>query len=264
MYRNMHLLISSNKKEIALGILLLMLALILSACGVVEQEVTLAKDEKWKAETRLTLDQQTLALISPADIEQRLEAAKEDMSSINVSYKWKKHTNDDGSLTYAINTSGTGYDMLNSAVFDGEASIQTIDEDGTAEFNYTAFGDFSDYSLVLHVGEVIETNGVVSDKGKVSWHGMGTQMYAKIKPKSGMNIMWFLLVGGGIVLIALAVYFAFFRSGATSNRNASYAPSYRSPSGRALKTNSGAYCQRCGGKLNPNGTFCPHCGAPQT
>jgi len=265
MNRNLYFLISSNQKKIVLGVLLLVLALILSACGVVEQEVTLAKDEKWSAETRLTLDQQTLALINPADIEQKLEAAKADMSSIDVSYKWKKHTNDDGSLTYTINTSGTGYNVLNTAVFDGGASIQTIDEDGTTEFSYTAIGDFSDYALVLHVGEVIETNGVVSDKGEVSWRGMGTQMYARIKPKSGMDIKWLLLVGGGIVLIALAAYFAFFRSRTTSNnRYASYATSYHSASGRKLKIDSGAYCQRCGGKLNPNGTFCPHCGAPQT
>jgi len=264
MKRNLHLLAVSNTKIIILGTLLLVLTLILSACGVVEQDITLAKNEKWKAETRLTLDQQTLALVSPTDIEQRLEAAKADLASIDVSYKWKKNINDDGSLTYTINTSGTGYDVLNSSVFDGEASIQTIDEDGTTEFNYTALGDFRDYALMLHVGKVIEANGIVSEKGEVSWHGMGTQMHAVIKPKSGMNIMWLLLVGAGIVLIALAVYFAFFHSRSTSSMNSPYVSSYLSTSEKKTKATSGAYCQRCGGKLNPNGTFCPHCGAPQT
>ena len=154
--------------------------------------------------------------------------------------------------------------MSCSAIFDGDANIITIDEDGTTEFNYTMFGDFSDYSLVLHVGEVLETNGTVTKKGEVSWHGLGMQMYAIVKPKSGIAIKW-VLVGGGVLLVALAAFFVLSRSRTYStSKRSPYAPFHLSSSSAGMSgTASLNYCHSCGGKLDPNGAFCPHCGAPQ-
>ena len=251
-----------HKRVMVLGIMFFIITILLSACGAVEQDVTLIKNEKWKAETRLTIDKQSLALISPADIEQRLDAAKNELASLDVSYKWKKSVNDDGSLTYIIDTSGTGYSLLNEAIFDGNASINTIDDDGTTEFNYTVFGDFSDYALVLHVGEVLETNGLVTEKGEISWHGMGMQMHAIVKPKSGTNIKWVLL-GSGALLVGLVAFFSFSRTRPSSTpRHSPHSSSQFSSSSTGMTSLN--YCHRCGGKLDPNGVFCPHCGAPQT
>ena len=236
------------------------LVLLISGCGTVEQDVTIAKNEKWRAETQVTIDKQSLAFVNPTDIEQSLNASGADADAAGVKYKWKKQVNDDGSVTYILNTSGSGYESLNDFVFDGGASFSMLDENGLTEFTFFPTGDFSDYKLVLHVGEVQESNGTVSGKGDVSWHGMGQQIYAVFKPKSGLNMM---LVLGGVIVVSLAaiVIFFFFRSRSSMHSSLSYSslsPSTLSSAGYAA-TN---YCYRCGGKLNPNGKFCPHCGAP--
>ena len=249
-------------KKLLLAVMLVIFSLLVGACGAVEQDVTLIKNEKWKAETRLILNKQTIALANPSDIEQRLDAAQAQADAAEVSYKWNKKINDDGGVTYIIRTSGTGYDLLNNVVFDGGAIINTLDEDGTTEFSLSSIGDFSDYKLVLHVGEVLETNGVVSGKGDVSWHGMGLQMHAVIKPKSGFNVIW-LLVGAGLILLVIMVVYFFIRTRSPSRPAVSNSPTYTAIA-KSSQPGYGAtnYCYRCGGKLNPNGEFCPHCGAP--
>ena len=250
---------------VILAVFVVFFSLLLSACGVVEQDVTLAKNEKWNAETRVTIPQETLTFTSPADIEDILDQAKAKAEAANLSYKRKKKVNDDGSLTYIINTSGEGYNLLNDALFDSEATIRVTDEDGTTEFSYIPYGDFNDYALTLHVGEVLETNGVVSGKGEVSWHGLGQQMYAVFKPKSGLDIKW-LLVGAGILimLIGAAVLLPKLRGSSRSRPPAPYASSFSSSAAGGAGKPRLNYCHRCGGKLDPNGVFCPHCGAPQT
>ncbi len=253
---------TSSPKKFWLLFLFAIMALLISACGTVEQDVTISNNEKWRAETQVTIDKQSLTLVNPADIEQNLTAAQAQADAADVNYKWKKKTNDDGSLTYIIKTSGAGYDRLNDFVFDGGASFQTLDEDGLTQFSFLSVGDFSDYKLDLHVGEVMESNGTVSGKGDVSWHGMGQQMDAVFKPKSGLGGI-LPLVGGAIVaILLLSGVFFFFRSRSSSPSRPSYTYSSSTPSRFAssgyAETN---YCHQCGGKLNPNGKFCPHCGA---
>ena len=95
-------------KKLLLVAMLVIFSLLVGACGAVEQDVTLIKNEKWKAETRLILNKQTIALANPADIEQRLDAAQAQADAAEVSYKWNKKINDDGGVTYIIGHPGRG------------------------------------------------------------------------------------------------------------------------------------------------------------
>ncbi len=251
------------------GFLILFLALLVSACGAVEQEVTILKNEKWRAETRLILDEQTLVMVNLADVEQRLEEAQAQAVALGADFQWKKQVNDDGSVTYLMNMSGTGYDLLNQIVFDGAATIQQVDEDGATELAFFPSFDVSDYALTLHVGEVLETNGTISNKGDVSWNGRGQQVYVVFKPKSMDTRLIFGIVAAllALLLIGGGILFLRFRSPSRATMRTPYPPRPSFPASSAKPGNVfGAtnYCHRCGGKLNPKGKYCPHCGAPMT
>ncbi len=249
------------------GVILLLAVFLLSACGSIEQDVTILKNEKWRAETRLILDEQTLVMVDLADVEQKLDEAQAQAVALGADFQWKKQVNDDGGVTYLMNMSGTGYDLLNQIVFDGAATIQQVDADGVTELSFFPSFDVSDYALTLHVGDVLETNGTISSKGEVSWNGRGQQVYVVFKPKSmDTRLIWgiaaallaLILIGGGIL---------FLRSRASSHAatRTPYPPRPSFPASSARPGNVfGAtnYCHRCGGKLNPKGKYCPHCGAP--
>ena len=235
--------------RLCVPIALLGLVLILSSCGSIEQDITVYRNEKWKAETRIGLKPQELAMIGESEIIDRLERQQRAAQAQGVDFEWNRKNGEDNRVYFVVKASGSGYELLNQIVFDGDASFQPIiiDDREAVRFQYTSSYELARYSLSISTGEVLESTGVQSANGKVSWNSPGQTMQAVLLPKSSSNSL--LIVGAALVFFVLIII-AF--ATAKRRRQEGFAA--------AISTN---YCHRCGGELPLSGQFCPHCGSPR-
>lgn len=235
------------------GVLLVVIifSFLMSACGIIDQDVTVYEDENWKAETRVGLTPEELSMMGESEIVSRLNRQQSTAQAAGTNYQWNRKKGDDNRIYYIVTASGSGYDLLNQLVFDGDATIGTINYDGqeAIQFTYTSSYELAHYGLQLSTGEVLESNGVQSGKGQVSWEGAGRTMQAVFSPKSAIN--WPLVIIITVVIIVLGgalILFAQIWRRQQKHQTASFTTNF---------------CHRCGGRLDSTGTFCPHCGAPR-
>ncbi len=245
-----HLTHASFRRLLCLLAVSIGFVLVLAGCGDIEQDVTFYANEKWKAESRVGLSPEELAMAGgQAEIEASLNEGQATAEAQELDFRWKRQKGDDDRLYYIITMAGEGYDLLNQNAFGDTATIDTITYDGqdAVQFDFASPYDLSHYELTLHAGEVLDTNGSQEGKGEVHWSGAGKRMYAVFEPRSGPN--WLLLVLGLIMLGAMAVAgFFFIRS-------------WQHQRGQKTATASANFCHKCGTKLEGAGRFCPSCGA---
>lgn len=236
------------------ALLAFVLATWLTACGDVREEVTIRPGERWKAELHMVVSPDEMVFVGgPAEIEAQLEAAGNDPEAAATNYKWSKEPSDDGGAVYTVEQSGRGWQSLNSAAFDDLATFapMIVDDRDAVRFQFNpaaTFGQLGYYELVLHTGEVLETNGELLDEGVVRWVGAYQTMDAIFRPSKGIDP---LLIAGLAVLVAGTIAaIMFFR-----NRQ-------RQQNVQAIMATS-AYCYQCGARMETAGRFCPSCGAPR-
>ena len=84
-------------------ILALLVTLGLSACGVMEQNVTLHNNGRWKAETAIELTRQELSLNQGLDdIEKGLENQRQQASAQEVKLDWNRRSGENGGVRFVV------------------------------------------------------------------------------------------------------------------------------------------------------------------
>lgn len=231
------------------------LTLFLSACGGdVREEVTIRPGERWKVEARFALSPDELMLIGDtAEIDARLDEQGNDPEAAATNYTWSKEPTDDGGVVYIVEYSGKGLQSLNSAAFDDLATFSPMtygDKDAIYfAFNPSgSFGDVAYYELVLHTGEVFDTNGELLDEGVVRWVGAYQNMEAVVRLSKGIDPLW--IAGLAALIIAIAAATLLIRRRQQEQHV------------QAIMATS-AYCDQCGARMEIAGRFCPSCGAPR-
>lgn len=215
----------------------------LSACGAdIEQSVTLYRNEAWEADSSFTMSAEALALVSsPEEIERELATAVTGAKEQGVNASWKS-SRDGDNVTYTIHSAGEGLELLGDTVFDNRNGFHVIEDNGQRQisFSHSAGSNFlgaNKYTLTLHGGEIISSNGIALDNGSVRWINPSSRMEAVLTEKGRFGLGAFLLVvvlagviGGG------GWYFWQQRQTRT------------------------AFCPHCGAQMNPQAQFCPQCG----
>jgi hypothetical protein len=231
------------------------LTLLLSACGGdVREEVTIRSGERWKVELRMALSPDELMLIGDtAEIDARLDEQGNDPEAAATNYKWSREPSDDGGVVYLVEYSGKGLQSLNSAAFDDLATFSpmTYGDKDAIHFAFnpsSAFGDVAYYELVLHTGEIFDTNGELLDEGVVRWIGAYQNMEATFRLSKGIDPLW---IAGLVALIAGSAAAILLARRWQQKQHV-----------QAIMATS-AYCHQCGARMETTGRFCPSCGTPR-
>lgn len=137
-----------------------------------------------------------------ADIRQELDSQVSDIrSQPNITAAtWERIETNEDEFRAEITVEGNDY-MAIERVLDGGATVRTTVVDGreAVEFTY----DYSPtlaYTLTLHSGEVLSTNGNQLDSGTAQWNG--GIMTAVVRPKSrAADNLIPIAVGIGVVVV---------------------------------------------------------------
>lgn len=143
----------------------------------VNQRLTLFKDERWKAETRLIVGgAEYVAIGDPAAVDSQVHQAYQPTldraRGLNLSVQESREQGADSSVSYVYTTRGKGWDTLNQYAFQGAAKIETVTgaDQPTVHFVYTlADQGTHGYSLQLRGGKVIDANASEMKGGMAVW-----------------------------------------------------------------------------------------------
>lgn len=141
-----------------------------------------------------------------ADIRQELDSQVSDIrGQPNITTAtWERIETNEDEFRAEITVEGNDY-MAIERVLEGGATVRTTVVDGreAVEFTY----DFSPtlaYTLTLHSGEVLSTNGNQLDSGTAQWNG--GIMTAVVRPKSrASETLIPIAVGIGVVIVVGAL-----------------------------------------------------------
>lgn len=181
--------------------LLIMVALALAGCsgGEVTEEIWLQGNERWKVNLILTLNADERQMIGDtfeSGWEELVAQADEEGISIDRSQREES----DGGVSYLFDMRGQGWDSLNEASFDGDATIRK-DEAGHVHIAWNAASTTArvrDYTLTIHGSEIISSNADSTTRDSATWHRMDTG-----------NIEVVLAVQKGIDWIAIVLFVLF-------------------------------------------------------
>lgn len=139
-----------------------------------------------------------------ADIRQELDSQVSDIrGQPNITTAtWERIETNEDEFRAEITVEGNDY-MAIERVLEGGATVRTTVVDGreAVEFTY----DFSPtlaYTLTLHSGEVLSTNGNQLDSDTAQWNG--GIMNAVVRPKSRASDNLIPIAVGGILVLAVA------------------------------------------------------------
>lgn len=241
---------------------------LLAGCATVEQEVSLYQDESWEGSTRIGVAPGLLAMAGGEEaLTAELEQTKVEADAQGAKVEWRRSQGNDGTVYYAVEASGQGYDLLNQIVFDGDAIIEPIVYDGqdAVQFQHETNTDLASYEMRLHAGEILESDGLQEGKGDVTWQGAGVTMNAVLRPKSSFPLLPAVIGVATLVLIIAAVLFyqAWRRQQARRMAMTPGSPESFSAPAPAPVSEVAVFCEQCGKRIEVAGKFCPHCGAPR-
>ncbi len=154
---------------------------------------------------------------SAEDVAQELDAQVSDIrSQPNITRaEWRRLDTNEDEFKAEVTIEGNDYAAIES-LLEGDATVRPVVQNGEEAVDFTyVFSPTATYTLTLHSGEVLSTNGNQADDGTVQWNG--GVMNAVVRPKSRASGNLPLLVGGVVVavLVISAGLFAMRREGAT-------------------------------------------------
>lgn len=238
------------RRQLTILALLTSLLLALSACAKAEVDVTVLNDGRYDATTTLTVSAQGLAVVGGASvIEQQLDQLVADTRAGGVQASWRKgRAKNANELVYTIDFSGSAQDHASSTGI----QVTPVDFDKRKAFRFemsNQSGDLSDFTVTLHGGEILQTNGNQVDQGTVIWRNHYGAMTAVLTPASNFPgwLVWVVLI---FALLCAAGYFYY--------RRTVYG---RSTPIVAVSDSSRVFCPSCGTPALPNTRFCMNCGS---
>lgn len=230
--------------------LLTLLLLALSACAKAEVDVTILNDGRYNATTTLTVSAQGLAAVGGASvIEQQLDQLVAETRADGVQASWRKgRAKNANELVYTIDFNGSGQDHAASTGI----QVAPVDFDKRKAFRFemsNQSSDLSDFTLTLHGGEILQTNGNQVDHSTVIWRNHYGAMTAVLTPASSFP-GWLAPVALVFSLLCTAGYF-FYRRTVYGRRTPAV----------AVSDSNRVFCPSCGTPALPNTRFCMNCGS---
>ena len=209
----------SLQKSIFLSIItLILLSAILSACdydfkiGTVETDITVFRNT-YKMKMIISFTQDELEWIGGPDafkalLNEQLPDSNQDGSYVT----WREITSGDSEYyRYEITTKRTDYNQAHTAGFNWQEIRFNSRKAYKFDYSelYNVLGGFSKYTITLHAGKILGTNGIKLDNRTVIWVNPDTEPYAIVIPKNS-TIGFFLILGLGlIVFVGFFVFLTF-------------------------------------------------------
>jgi len=248
-------------------------ALVLAGCGEVDSEVVFKPDERWSARVDMTLNPSEVAAFGGATaLEARLKEQLDPLQRLALESRWSKDQHSDGSVTYHLSLDGKGYASLNQALFNNQAAIRTVTQDGQRQihFSYTALSaGVRRFGLRLTGGRIVSSNADEVRGGTAIWRTWRGSAEAVLTEASGLPDLALILGGGALALVlglvlvlvlALAIVGGMLmrrKGGEQSGYPAQAAIGTTPSASMPLATRS---CPNCGATPAPGAIFCGRCG----
>ena len=222
-------------------LLIIMSLFLLAGCGLnidIDQEVILYPEEAWEMQVEMMLPAQTLSLSGGrAQVEQALDEAVQAIEVQGGTASWAS-TQEEQGLRYTMEASGEGYQLLREiSFFDVDIEAQIVNGQRQIAFSSCLSRGLigGTHTLTLIGGDIISTDGVEIEKGKVQWVNPSGCIEAVITEKRRVPLG--LMLPGGILLAGIVAGGWFL-----------------------LQRRRPARCDNCGRELSSQAKFCPYCG----
>ena len=234
-----------------------LLALLLSACGAMETDLTVYADERFAVTTTMTVPTEVLAMAGGgAAIKSQLDQMVAEAKAQGAQVTWRQgKAKQAGNTAYIIEMNGKGFQ---SKLIQDAFRLSWLDYQGRRavrfEMSPGAFGsDMLLSAVTLHAGEVLSTNGRKVSSDAVRWDNPVGSMQAIVIPKGRTSA---LLILGIVLMLSILVaggYFAYRRGYLRMGGGATAAPG-----------SSGSFCLHCGQPIQAGARFCMSCGKELT
>ena len=238
--------------RLGLGFALLLVSLAVSACGSVSAtyELTLYDDDSYETVSELSLPTGALASEDVrASIEQSLDDAVEQATVEGARATWRAlKPRRPGDASYLLSAKDATFESLRAdgvtieeMEFRGRKALR-VDLDTTTER--------ADLRVIIHGGNILESNGTEIGRGSVSWDNPTSDKYVILTPKSRFmaSLTSILPIGLGLV-VAMYILYRFIRL-----------RRQRQPWGAQVAQI--VYCPHCGAAVWAGSRFCAQCGNP--
>lgn len=188
-------------------LVLTVFGLFLSACGVVESDITVYNNNRFEQEVILSFSRDEIATTGGIDeVEMELEDLVSRMSLEGLDAKWQKiEDRQDNTYKYKLRLSKTDLSKAESLGITWQAV--DYNQRKVFRFEYPEFLALStstiSSTLTLHAGKILESNGNMIDEQTVRWVNPGDVPYAIVEPKS--SVSWLPLI---LAFLILAFVFA--------------------------------------------------------
>ena len=208
-------------------ITLTFMALLLTACdfdlsfGSVETDITVFRNS-YRMKMIISFTKEEMELIGGPDVFQaflidQLPDANQDGSYVT----WRDITSEDsGVYRYEITTKRTDYNHAHSAGFSWQ-EIQYSNRKAY-KFDYSelssVLGGFSNYTITLHAGRILDTNGIKLDNQTVIWVDPDAPPYAIVVPKNATLGFFIILAAGVIIFCGFFVFLTLMVLGITISK----------------------------------------------
>lgn len=235
-----------------------------SACVPIvslDNTIHLMQNEKWEVEVLVGFFARDIPF-NQGTIEQTLDQTVASLNSQGVQASWKRDDSRgaSGSAVYVITSSGVGLDALGRKIFQQPGAFVLQEQDGKKIIAISlepqsGLGGVQTIRYTIRGGNIQSTNGTPFDSTTVYWINPSGRMNVVMDSPEGMQLTSILLIGGGLILIAVAALGLthFLRKiPAAEPEQVYYPPQLVSP-GMVI-------CEHCQHEIPENAHFCPHCG----
>jgi uncharacterized iron-regulated membrane protein len=204
--------------------LVVLMAVLLSGCIHIRQEVTLKANDNWDAVMEIRFPASTVEQIGEEQMmmsQEDLEQGKAEAEAKGVKAEFDVRKEDNGDIVWRITYSGQGLELLNSTLFE-EVSAFTAGENGRVKFSYDP-GDITDmtsmggsYTFVLNAGKVYSSNATETKGNTLTWKDPTESLQAEVGAGAAggglsVGVIILLVVLGLVIIIVLAVVLLYLR-----------------------------------------------------
>lgn len=194
----------SHKYRSMFVVLAALLCLLLSSCGAAEYDITVYSGDRYQEVLVISLSADTVALAGgTGELESKLDEQVAQAKTEGIGMTWRRlETQQSNVIQYEVRTKIMKITDVNT---DGFVWREVRYNNRRAyKFEYTDITDissnFQSFTLTLHAGKILESNGAQVDASTVRWVNPRQTPYAIVTPKSAVK--WIPLVGAGLLLAA--------------------------------------------------------------
>ena len=274
------------RRNKALSVLLTLLVACLAACaGTIDQTITFLADEAWQSDATLSFPAEVAAILG-SQVDSELNTLQQEIKARGGDMQWER-SDADGNISYTVEASGTGYDILRRVAF-SDMNVAATEQDGQRRLTFTATPalDAAAQTLTVIGGEILSSNGTISGGDTVRWVNPSVMMEAVLTERGGVAALPLVPLLTGVALVAGGglLGWLLLRRRKTAAVAPTWAespppplsppalPPYQPPAPPPANPGQAAiapgakparFCVNCGTELRPTAKFCATCGHRQ-